>query len=257
MKRTTTKALAIALFASLAFSGAVSAKDHPGHSPKAGNQGPAVTHGASTTTSLKVKGNASYPGGTFRVLALVHADVDLRPATVDAIVHFASGDVPAVLTRSGKGAAYHAFIPVPASEPAGVVLIDATATVDGTVLTATGQGKIVIEDTTEAPEAAPTVEPSPSCEPEPSETPDATETPDASDSGDQSETPEASDNDDQSESADPSDDQSADPSDGADQSAGDQTTETADPCTPTVTTTFTLSAEMMAKVIAFVESLFS
>ena len=67
MKRTTTKALAIALFASLAFSGAVSAKDHPGHSPKAGNQGPAVTHGASTTTSLKVKGNASHPGGTFRV----------------------------------------------------------------------------------------------------------------------------------------------------------------------------------------------
>ena len=98
MKRTTTKALAIALFASLAFSGAVSAKDHPGHSPKGGNQGPAVTHGSGpTSSSLKVKGNASHPGGTFRVLALVHADVDLRPATVDAIVHFASGDVPAVL----------------------------------------------------------------------------------------------------------------------------------------------------------------
>jgi hypothetical protein len=256
MKRTTTKALAIALFASLAFSGVVSAKDHPSHSPKGGNQGPAVTHGSGPTTpSLKVKGNASHPGATFRVLALVHADVDLRPATVDAIVHFASGDVPAVLTRSGSGGAYHAFIPVPASEPAGVVLIDATATVDGTVLTATGQGKIVIGDETEAPEAAPLVEPSPTCVPAQTETPDATanqdesETPDATDNQDESETPDATDNDDQSESA--------DPSDGTDESDSDETSETADPCAPTVTTTFTLSAEMMAQVIAFVESLFS
>ena len=262
MKRTTTKALAIALFASLAFSGAVSAKDHAGHPANAAKHGPAVSHGGgSTATSLKVKGNASHPGDTFRVLALVHAAVDLRPATVDAIVHFASGDVPAVLTHSGKGAAYHAFIPVPASEPAGVVLIDATATVDGAVLTATGQGKIVIEDTTEAPAVAPVVEPSPTCEP------DQTETPDASDSGDQTETPDASDNDDQSESAKQSDndDQSESPepaesSDGADQSGSDETSQTADPCpsvTPTVTTTFTLPADIMAQVVAFVESLLS
>jgi len=39
-------------------------------------------------------------------------------AIVDAIVHFLSGDVPAVLTRSGGGSAYHANVPVPAAETA-------------------------------------------------------------------------------------------------------------------------------------------
>src|SRR5207249_1111631 len=124
--------------------------------------GPSVQFGTeATAASLTIKGNASHPGGVFRVLAVLHAAKDLRPPTVGAIVHFASGDVPAVLTRSGRGAAYHAAVPVPAAEPAGVVLIDATATVDGTVLTATGQGKIVIDTQISAP--APLAAPSTSC----------------------------------------------------------------------------------------------
>ena len=143
MKRTASKAIVVALLASLAMTGAVSAKGHGHQGTSAAKHGPVATQGGATVTpTLKTKGNASHPGGVFRVLAIVHAAKDLRPATVDAVVHFASGDVAAVLTRSGQGSAYHAAVPVPAAEPAGVVLIDATATVDGTVLTATGQGKI-------------------------------------------------------------------------------------------------------------------
>src|SRR5439155_10868051 len=96
MKRTTTKALAIALFASLAFSGVVSAKDHGTRRGHATTHGPSVQFGTeATAASLTTKGNASHPGGVFRVLAVLHAAKDLRPPTVDAIVHFASGDVPA------------------------------------------------------------------------------------------------------------------------------------------------------------------
>jgi hypothetical protein len=267
MKRTTTKALAIALFASLAFSGAVSAKGHDARGTHATTHGPSGQQGAgATATSLTIKGNASHPGGVFRVLAVLHAAKDLRPPTVDAIVHFASGDVPAVLTRSGQGAAYHAAVPVPAAEPAGVVLIDATATVDGTVLTATGQGKIVIDTRTNppAPLAAPTASctPAPSDSTEPSESPDASQAPDASESADPSDTNDQSGSADPSDSAEPSDtpepSESADPSDSGEQSTGDQTSGTADPCAsdaPTVTTTFTLPADLMAQVVAFVESL--
>ena len=45
MKRTITNALAIALFASLAFSGAVSAKGHDGRGTHATTHGPSVKHG--------------------------------------------------------------------------------------------------------------------------------------------------------------------------------------------------------------------
>jgi hypothetical protein len=168
----------------------------------------------------------------FRVLAIVHAAVDLRPATVDAIVHFASGDVAVVLTRSGQGSAYHAAVPVPAAEPAGVVLIDATATVDGTVLTATGQGKIVVPDNAAPVAPAPTVAPSPSCAPDPSESAEPSGSPDPSDTAEPSESP--------------------DPSATADPSAS------GDPCasgSPIVTTTLTLPADLLARVLAFIESL--
>ncbi len=270
MKRTTTKALMLALFASLAFTGAVSAKSHDNGAKGATSHGPTVAHGGSTAASLKTKGNASHPGGVFRVLAIVHAAKDLRPATVDAIVHFASGDVAAVLTRSGNGSAYHAAVPVPAAEPAGVVLIDATAIVNGATLTATGQGKIVVEDSTQVTPPAPVVVPSPtSCTPDASETPDPSETADSSESPDPSESADLSDVKDQSQSADPSEtadpskspepSESAEPSESPDpSSSADQTTQTTDPCVSqpaAVTTTFTLSPELMAKVIAFVESL--
>jgi len=264
MKRTITNALAIALFASLAFGGAVSAKGPGAH---AATHGPSVKHGTGgSTASLTTKGNASHPGGVFRVLAVLHAAKDLRPPTVDAIVHFATGEVPAVLTRSGQGAAYHAAVPVPAAEPAGVVLIDATATVDGTVLTATGRGKIVVDTQANppAPLAAPTASctPAPSDSTEPSESPDASQAPDASESADPSDTNDQSGPADPSGSAEPSDtpepSESADPSDSGDQSTGDQTSGTAEPCAsaaPTITKTFTLPANLMGEVVAFVESL--
>ena len=144
MKRTAPMAFVLALCTALAMTGAVVAKDHsaPTNSGAHGNG-----HGGSTAASLKAKGNASHPGGVFRVLAVLHAAKDLRPPTVNAIVHFATGDVAIVLTRSGNGAAYHGNVPVPGTEPAGVVKIDATAIVNGATLTATGSGKIVVETT--------------------------------------------------------------------------------------------------------------
>jgi hypothetical protein len=145
MKRMVSIASVLALCAALAMTGVVAAKDHPAH----GNGGAHTSGhgGGSTAASLTVKGNASHPGGVFRVLAVLHAAKDLRPATVNAVVHFATGDVAIVLTRNGNGAAYHGNVPVPAGEPAGVVKIDATAIVNGATLTATGSGKIVVEST--------------------------------------------------------------------------------------------------------------
>ena len=264
MKRTTTKALALALFASLAFSGAVAARSHDGAHGGAANHGPKVTHaGGPTTSSLRVKGNAAHPGGVFRVLALVHAPVDLRPATVDAIVHFASGDVAAVLTRSGRGSAYHAAVPVPAGEPAGVVLIDATATVDGTALTATGHGKIVVDDNSAPVPPAPTVAPSPSsCVPapsdsaEPSESPAPTDTIQPSESADPSASAEPSDSAQPPSSPDPS--PTVAPTETPEPSATTDPSASADPCasgSPAVTTTLTLPADIMAQVLAFLGSL--
>jgi pyochelin synthetase len=152
---------------------------------------------------MTTKGNASHPGGVFRVLAVVHSARADRPTTVDAIVHFASGDVAVVLTRSGGGAAYHANVPVPAAEPAGTVLIDATVVVAGATLTATGSGKIVIGDTTEAPAtaAAPAEAPA-TCTPEASDAPEASETPDESEAPEASDAPDASSSPDADESSD-------------------------------------------------------
>ena len=169
MKRSASPALVAALVAALAITGAVAAKDHPSHGKAAVHSpiaGPAAKAGATKVASLKANGNASHPGGVFRVLAVLKAGPADRPSTMNAVVHFASGDVTVVLTRSGGGSAYHANVPVPAAETAGTVLIDATAIVAGATLTATGSGKIVVgTDTAEAPEAA--------------ETPDAAKTPDA------------------------------------------------------------------------------
>ena len=160
MKRTVSRALVTALVATLALSGAAAAKDHPNHG-KSASHGSAVVHAekaaAAVKAGLKTKGNASHPGGVFRVLAVVKAAPGDRPATVDAVVHFASGDAAVVLSRGGssKGATYHADVPVPDAEPAGVVLIDATALVAGATLTATGSGKIVVGgDEAAAPDGA-------------------------------------------------------------------------------------------------------
>jgi hypothetical protein len=233
MKRTASRALVAALVTTLALSGAVLAKGHPTHGPKADH---GTTTGqadkAAKTASLWTKGNASHPGGVFRVLAVVKARPADRPATVDAIVHFASGDVAVVLTRSGGGSAYHGNVPVPAAEPAGTVLIDATAVVLTVTLKATGSGKIVIGDTApesaEAP-AAPAAAASPATctSPEESEAPEASEAPAASDSAEASEAPEAS---------------KAPDTDECDNGDANGTT---------------LSAEAIAKLVAFIESLFS
>jgi hypothetical protein len=235
MKRTASRALVAALVTTLALSGAVLAKGHPTHGPKADH---GTTTGqadkAAKTASLWTKGNASHPGGVFRVLAVVKAGPADRPATADAIVHFATGDVAVVLTRSGGGSAYHGNVTVPAAEPAGTVLIDATAVVLTVTLKATGSGKIVIGGTAEAPEsaeapAAPAAAASPATctSPEESEAPEASEAPAASDSAEASEAPEAS---------------KAPDTDECDNGDANGTT---------------LSAEAIAKLVAFIESLFS
>ena len=143
MKRKASMAFVLALSAALAMTGVVAAKDHTAH----GQSGTHASGHVSGTVapSLKVKGNASHPGGVFRVLAVLHAAKDLRPPTMNAVVHFKTGDVSVVLTESGHGSAYHGDVTVPAGEPAGVVMIDATAIVNGATLTATGSGKIVVE----------------------------------------------------------------------------------------------------------------
>lgn len=148
MKRPASIALVLALCSALALSGAVVAKEHPGNN---GGQG-----GGPGAASLKVKGNASHPGGVFRVLAVLHAAKDQRPPTIDAVVHFATGDVSVVLTQSGKGSAYHGNLPVPASEPSGTVKIDATAVVNGVTVTASGTGKIIAKTDHETTETSTT-----------------------------------------------------------------------------------------------------
>ena len=148
MKRPASFALVLALCAALAMSGAVAAKEHPGNN---GGHG-----GGPGAASLKVKGNASHPGSVLRVHAVLHAAKDLRPQTINAVVHFATGDAVVVLTRSGNGSAYHGNVPVPAAEPTGEVKIDATAVVGGATLTATGRGKIIAKTDHETTETSTT-----------------------------------------------------------------------------------------------------
>ncbi len=213
MKRKASMASVLALCAALAMTGAVAAKDPGVH----GNSGAhASGHaGGNVATSLKIKGNASHPGGVFRVLAVLHAAKDFRPATIDAVVHFRTGDVSVVLTRSGQGAAYHGNVPVPAGEPAGIVMIDGTAVVNGATLTATGSGKIVVETTetsettTETSETT-TTETSTTCTATTTETATttvtdtstATETTEADESSESSESAESSETSESSESDD-------------------------------------------------------
>jgi hypothetical protein len=247
IKRTASRALVVALASALALSGAAMAKN-PNHG-NGGTHGSPVGHADKAgATGLKTKGNASHPGGVFRVLAVVKAAPADRPATVNAIVHFASGDVPAVLTRSGNGAAYHANLPVPASEPAGTVLIDATALVAGATLTATGSGKIVIGDTAEAPAAPETPDaveaPNTCTSPTPDNSLEASDAPESPEASDAPESPEASDAPEASEAPEASDAPDADASQNAD--------ETSDTCDQGG---IVISAEMMAKIIAFMESL--
>jgi hypothetical protein len=246
-KRTASRALVAALAAALALSGAVAAKDPSAHGKAAAHGGATHTDKVAKPASMTVKGNASHPGGVFRVVAVVHSALADRPATVDAIVHFASGDVSVVLTPSGGGAAYHANVPVPAGEPAGTVLIDATAVVAGVTLTATGSGKIVVEDTTEAPAAlASPVESPATCTPDASGAPEASDAPEAS-APEASDAPEASGTPDESEAPEASDAPDASSSPNAD--------ETSDECDSGDAQGLTLSAETIAKLIAYLESL--
>jgi hypothetical protein len=239
MKRNASRGLVAILAATLALSGAVAvaAKSHPSHGQGAVHVAKA---GNVVAASLWTKGNASPPGGIFRVLAIVKAAVGDRPATANATVQFPSGTiVPVVLTRSGRGAAYHGNVPVPATETAGTVLINATAVVGTTTLAASGTGKIVIEDTTEAPAAplAPASAPASAAtlaSPATCTSPSASESPEASDaaeSPDTSEAPEAS-------KAPEASDESSDNCDEGNAGSG-------------------LTADQIARLIAFIESLFS
>ncbi|HEU4672342.1 MAG TPA: hypothetical protein VFS32_05525, partial [Candidatus Limnocylindrales bacterium] len=98
---------------------------------------------APVLTDLWVTGSASHPDGTLHVLALVQAPPADRPDTVDAVVHFATGDFPMTLTRSGQGVAYHGDATVPVNEPTGEVAIDVSGDVAGQTLTGTGWGKVL------------------------------------------------------------------------------------------------------------------
>ena len=137
MKRTVLSALGVAVAATLLVAGSAAAR---GPDPGRGPRHDPDHHPA----TLRVKANAAHPGGTLRILALVKAPVRTRPTSVNAIVHFASGDIAVALTRHGhsKGAAYHGSVAVAPTEVAGEVMIDATAIVNGTTLNATGKGKI-------------------------------------------------------------------------------------------------------------------
>jgi hypothetical protein len=250
-RRATAVAVAAALAATLAFGGLAAAKDHPGkgQSHGGGKQQTQQVQGGTVQASLKVKGNASHPGGVFRVLAVLKSARADRPPTMDAVVHFATGDLDVELTRSGGGAAYHAFVPVPDDEPEGVVMIDATAVVAGKTLEATGAGKILDRgDSTESATTQETETESPSespaaCEPESSPSSDeATEEPSEEASDDPSESPDESAEESPEESPDESPEESAD----ADESADD--------CT---TTQVQLTDEIIAAVLEYLETLFA
>lgn len=253
-RRALTAAVVAALATSLAFGGAALAKG-----PKAG-KGPDKQRteqveprgqgGGQVQVSLKTKGNASHPGGVFRVLAVLKASPEDRPDTVDAVVHFATGDVEVELTQSGGGAAYHAFVPVPDDEPEGVVMIDATAVVAGETLEATGAGKILdrgddaepVEEPAEAPleespSAAPTCEPSEEPSEEPSD--DPSEEPSESPSADPSDSPSEEPSDEPSES--PAESPNAEPA--ADECEGD--------------TEIELTRQIIAAVLEYLQSLFA
>ncbi|HTG40424.1 MAG TPA: hypothetical protein VK697_02310, partial [Methylomirabilota bacterium] len=225
MKRNTSRALVAVLAATLSLTGAVSvaAKDHTG-------QGKSATHGAHA--------------GVTKAGVVKAAPAD-RPATVAAIVHFASGDVPAVLTQSGGGSAYHANVPVPAAETAQTVLIDATAVVAGVTLTAQGSGKIVIEDTTQAPLApaspASIESPATCTSPGTDESPEASDAPKSPEAGDSDETPEASEAPEASKAPD-----AAENSDG-----------NSEDCQSSDGAGVPLSADTIAKIVAFLQSLFA
>jgi outer membrane biosynthesis protein TonB len=193
----------------------------------------------------------------FRVNAVLKSARDVRPETMDAIVHFATGDVTVELTRQGGGAAYHAWVPVPEDEPEGVVLIDATAEVDGETVEASGAGKILDrgegaeEDEIDEPEelqepdASPEpCEPEESPEPNPSGDPDASPSPsaEASPSGD----PEPS----------PSDDGDGDGNESPDPSGSPDAEETAEEdCDAADDDATQLTMAVLARIIAYIESL--
>ena len=239
MKRNASRALVAALAAALALSGVAAAKDHPsahgaGHVAPAGH---AAKAGAAIVPSLRTKGNASHPGGVFRVLAVVKAAHADRPATIAAIVHFASGDVAVVLSRHGSssGAAYHADVPVPPTEAAGTVLIDATAVVAGATVTATGSGKIVVADVADAADAAEAAEAAETAEAP--ETPDATETAETCTPSTQPHVVVVVDKDESGEDSDADDDTAK--------------------CDHGDALVLHLSADAMARLVAFIESLFA
>jgi hypothetical protein len=253
MKRNTSRALVAVLAAALALSGAVSvaAKDHTaqGKSTSHANHAGVTKAAVTKPSSLKTKGNASHPGGVFRVLAIVKAAPADRPLTVDAIVHFLSGDVAVALTRSGGGSAYHGNVPVPANETAQTVVIDATALVAGTTLTATGSGKIVIGDTTDAAAApeTPDVAESPATCTAPVPNPEASDAPESPKAGDGDESPEASDAPEASETPDANETSDANQTSNANETSEDCQTSAGVP----------LSAETIARIVAFLQSLFA
>ena len=236
MKRTASRALVVALAAALALSGVAAAKDHPSakgaaHVAPAGH---AAKAGAAVVPSLRTKANTSHPGGVFHVLAVLKAARADRPATIAAIVHFASGDVAVVLSRHGSssGAAYHADVPVPPTEVAGTVLIDATAVVAGATVQATGSGKIVVADAADAADATETAETA-----EAPETPDATETAETCTPPTQPHVVIVVDKDESGEDSDADD--------------------TAAKCDHGDALVLHLSADAMARLVAFIESLFA
>lgn len=249
-KRAAAAALAAALAASLAFGGLAAAKDHPGKGQGQGHGGgkqqtQQVQPAGTVQASLKVKGNASHPGGVFRVLAVLKSARADRPPTMDAVVHFATGDVKVVLTRSGGGAAYHAFVPVPPDEPEGVVMIDATAIVAGETVEATGAGKIL--DRGEGTESAATQETETES---PSDSPAACEPESSPSSEEPTEEPSEEATDDPSESPDESAEES--PEESPDESA--EADESADDCS---TTQVQLTDEIIAAVLEYLQTLFA
>lgn len=253
-RRALTAAVVAALATSLAFGGAALAKGpKPGKGPDRQRTEQVEPRGqgggAQVQVSLKTKGNASHPGGVFRVLAVLKAPTADRPETIDAVVHFGSGDVAVELTRSGGGAAYHAFVPVPDDEPEGVVTIEATAVVAGETLEATGAGKILdrgddaepIEEPAEAPaeESPSETGPAESCEPSETPSENPSEEPSESPSDEPSDSPSEDPSDEPSES--PVESPNADPA--ADECEGD--------------TEIELTRQIIAAVLEYLQTLFA
>ncbi len=96
---------------------------------------------ASPATSFSVKANHAAQGGQLMVQAKARHSVK-GDFSATAVVHFASGDVSVVLTRTGHSSRVSVKVPVSLTEQPGSVSVDVSITSNGATQTLTTHGVV-------------------------------------------------------------------------------------------------------------------